>query len=234
MSHVLKCSLIFLFLVLNISRGMAQQDTFRVKTIATVITVLPELSMLYVDEDNWVKISYQGKYKLGKVELRGGTATPKDSMWSLKPTAGVEAILVIHEILKNGTQRVAFTKKYKIFARERPVVYLDGVSSDSATDKLTVIALGHLQARTKYSKQAWPIVSFSLYITVNGKMDTLTAKGDRLTLEMKQKIDALNVREKGGVLLFDDIKCVAPDGKIVTLKGIRIYLFDEKKTKAGM
>ncbi|MGL4599776.1 MAG: hypothetical protein ACRCYO_19775 [Bacteroidia bacterium] len=224
--------LLFLF-IFSATCLSAQQDTFRVKTVATVITVLPELSMLYVEEDNWVKISYQGKYKLGKVELRGGTATQTDSMWSLKPASGVEAILVIHEILKNGSQRVAFTKKYKLFARERPIVYLDGIPNDSATDKLTVIALGHLQARTKYSKQSWPIVSFKLYISVNGKLDTLAAQGDRLTPEMKQKIDALNVRGKGGVLIFDDIKCVAPDGKTVTLKGIRIYLFDDKKTKAG-
>src|SRR4030065_2249707 len=95
-------SFIFLFLAFALKLN-AQQDTIVVKAVVTKVTVLPERTFLYLNEDNFFKIKYTGKNKLGRMELKGGTIDKKDSIYNFKASAGTSAILVVYEKLKNGT-----------------------------------------------------------------------------------------------------------------------------------
>ncbi|HET6992289.1 MAG TPA: hypothetical protein VFJ43_13230, partial [Bacteroidia bacterium] len=155
---------IFLFLAFAI-HAHAQLDTFVVKSVVSKVTVYPERTFLYLNENNFFKIKYSGKNKLGRMELKGGTIDKKnDSIYNFKATTGVNAILVIYEKLKNGTEKIALTWNYKLFGREVPRVYLDGTPNDSVEDQLRVIALGRLQCRQKYGTDKYTITSFKLYI----------------------------------------------------------------------
>lgn len=227
-----KISLLVLFLILGF-RMQAQQDTIVVKAVATKVTVFPERTFLYLNEDNFFKIKYVGKNKMGRMELKGGTIDKKDSIYNLKATTGTSAILVIYEKLKNGTEKIAFTWTYKLFGREVPRVTLDGVPNDSVEDKFTIIALGKLQCKQKYGNDKYVVTSFKLYIKNGSKFDTLSAKGNQMTLEMKRKVDSMDVKKTGGILMFENIKAIGPGGKEIDLPPLRIYMRDEKHLQFG-
>jgi hypothetical protein len=224
---------LFLFLLAGAFQLHAQSDTIVVKTVATKITVLPERSFLYLNEDNFFKIKYTGKNKMGRMELKGGTIEQKDSTYNFKATTGTSAILVIYEKFKNGTEKIAHTYTYKLFGREVPRVTLDGVPNDSVADKFTTIALGRLHCKQKYGTDKYQVVSFKIYIKNGKKFDTISAKGNQLTPQMKRKIDSMDVRKNGGILMFENIKAIGPNGKEIDLPPLRIYLRDTKVTSFG-
>ena len=170
---------------------------------------------------------------MGHVEFRGGTVVKKDSLWNLKAATGVSAILVVYEKLKNGTEKIAYTWTYKLYSREIPEVKLDNVANDSVVDKFTVIAVGKLRAKQKYNNDQYNITSFKMYIRNGNHFDTLSAKGNQMTLEMKQRVDAMDVKTNGGILMFEDIKAIDPNGKEIELPPLRIYIQDVKPIKAG-
>lgn len=224
-----------LFLLLLCGKNLAaQQDTFLVKAMQTKIAVYPEKLFLYLNEDNLFRITYKGKNKMGRVELRGGTAEKKDSLYNLKAKTGASAILVVYEKLKNGTEQVAYTHTYKLFAREVPQVFLDQVPNDSFADKFAVIGLGRLRAIPKYGSDVYIVTSFTMYFKNGSKFDTLHATGNQMTLEMKKRVDAMDVKNKGGMLLFDDIKAKGPNGKEIELPPLRIYLQDGPRIRFGL
>lgn len=212
----------------------AQQDTFIVRVLPLSVRVIPERSFLYVEENETVQIIYNGKNKLSRVELKGGTVTKKDSMYVLRATSGAEAILVVYVKLNNGSEKVALSKVYKLYGRETPRLYLDGVANDSVADKFRIIALGNVQAKQKYGRDPYVVVSFKLYIRNDTGFDTLSTKGAKLTPAMKQKIDALDVRKNGGILMFEEIKAMDPKGNIIDLPPLRIFLQDPKNMKFGL
>ena len=224
---------LLLFFIAGIFRLHAQTDTMLVRAVATKVTVIPERSFLYLNEDNLFKIKYTGKNKLGKIELKGGAIERKDSIYNFKATTGTSAILVVYEKLKNGTEKIALTLTYKLFGREVPRVTLDGVPNDSVADKFTVIALGRLFCKQKYGTDKYTITSFKLYIKNGNKFDTLSAKGNQLTSAMKHKIDSMDVRKNGGILMFENIRAVGPGGKEIELPPLRIYMRDEKILQFG-
>ncbi len=226
----------FLLAILSAFAGhlQAQTDTLVVKAVQSKVTVAPERSFLYLNENNWFRITYTGKNKLGRIELKGGTVEQKDSLYNFKATTGVSAILVVYEKLKNGTEKIAFTWTYKLYGRDVPRVYLDGVPNDSVADKFRTIAMGRLQAKQKYGTDQYTVTSFRLYIPAGGKFDTLSTTGNQLTPEMKKKIDAMDIKNAGGILMFDNIKANGPNGKEIELPPLRIYLQDSKQIRIGL
>jgi hypothetical protein len=230
---LLPATLLLLFLLAG--KLDAQVDTFVVKAVPSKVVVMPEKRFLYLNEDNLFRIAYSGKNKMGRVELRGGTAEKKDSLYNLKATSGASAILVVYEKLKNGTEQIAFTWTYKLFSREVPLVYLDGTPNDSFADKFTVIGLGKLHAKAKYGSDTWVVTSFTMYFrNASGKFDTLRVEGNQMSLEMKKRVDAMDVKKKGGVLIFDNIKAKNAEGKEIELPPLRIYLQDGPRIRIGM
>jgi hypothetical protein len=213
----------------------AQTDTFMVKSLSTTVTVVPNDSWFHVREDYPVKITFKSKNKMSRVELKGGTATKKDSLWVLRAEAGGEAVLVVYEKLPNGKEQVALSKSYKLFGRELPEVTVDFVKNDSVADKLALIALGKLRAKTKYGQQVFRVDSFCMYIrNPKGGMDTLWSKTGQMTLEMKQRVDAIDVKKSGGMLMYDEIHATSPEGKDVELPPLRVFLSPESRMRFGL
>lgn len=213
----------------------AQTDTFMVKSLNTTVSITPNDSWFYVREDYPVKITFKGKNKMSRVELKGGTATKKDSVWVLRAETGGEAVLVVYEKLPNGKEQVAMSKSYKLYGRELPEVTVDFVKNDSVVDKLSLIALGKLRAKTKYGQQAFRVDSFCMYIrNTKGGMDTLYSKTGQMTPEMKHAVDAIDVKKSGGMLIYDQIHATSPDGKDVELAPLRVFLSSEARIRFGL
>jgi len=214
---------------------LAQTDTFVVKNAATTVSIVPNDSWFYLREDYAVKIRYTSKNKMSRVELKGGTATLRDSMYILRAETGGEAVLVVYEKLKNGKEQVALSKTYKLFGRELPTVYLDNVPNDSVADQFTIIALGRLKAKTKYGNEVFRVDSFTMYFrNPTGGFDTLQSKTNQMTPEMKKRVDAIDVKKAGGMLMFENIHATAPDGKHVELPPLRVFLSTQSRIRFGL
>jgi len=213
----------------------AQTDTFMVKSPTTTVMLTPNDSWFYVREDYPVKITVKGKNKLSRVELKGGTATKKDSLWVLRAESGGEAVLVVYEKLPNGKEQIAMSKSYKLYGRELPEVTIDFVKNDSVVDKLSLIALGKLRAKTKYGQQVFRVDSFCMYIrNPKGGMDTLYSKTGQMTHDMKVAVDAIDVKKSGGMLIYDEIHATSPQGKDVECPPLRVFLSAEARIRFGL
>ena len=213
----------------------AQTDTFMVKSLSTTVTVVPNDSWFHVREDYPVKITFKSKNKMSRVELKGGTATKKDSIWILRAETGGEAVLVIYEKLPNGKEQIALLKSYKLYGRELPEVTIDFVKQDSVVDKMSLIGLGKLRAKTKYGNEVFRVDSFCMYIrNPKGGMDTLWSKTGQMTLEMKQRVDAIDVKKNGGMLMYDEIHATSPEGKDVELPPLRVFLSPASRLRFGL
>lgn len=212
----------------------AQTDTFMVKSASTTVTIVPNDSWFYVREDYAVKITFKSKNTMSRVELKGGTATKKDSLWVLRAETGGEAVLVVYEKLKSGKEQVALSKTYKLYGREMPEVTVDHVPNDSVVDKLSLIALGKLRAKTKYGNQVYRVDSFCMYLRSPTGFDTLYSKTGQMTPEMKKRVDAIDVKKSGGMLIFDQIHATSPAGKDTELPPLRVFLSEEARIKFGL
>ncbi|HTL81383.1 MAG TPA: hypothetical protein VL651_06750 [Bacteroidia bacterium] len=226
-------AIVFAFLFTATNAQTTVSDTFHVKPIESKIVVTPQKYFLYVNEDNFFRIKYSGKNKMGRVEFRGGTVELKDSVYNLKATTGVSAILVVYEKMKSGKEQILYTWTYKLFSRETPNVYLDGVPNDSFADQFATIALGKLTAKQKYGTDAYRITSFTMYFQNGTHFDTLRSTSNVMTPEMKKRVDAMDVKNKGGMLLFDDIKAVGPKGEM-DLPPLRVFLQDGGRIHVGL
>lgn len=212
----------------------AQTDTFMVKSATTTVTLVPNDSWFYVREDYPVKITFKSKNTMSRVELKGGTATKKDSTYVLRAETGGEAVLVVYEKLKNGKEQVALSKTYKLYGREMPEVTVDHVPNDSVVDKFSLIALGKLRAKTKYGNQVYRVDSFCMYLRSPTGMDTLYSKTGQMTPDMKKRVDAIDVKKSGGMIIFDQIHATSPQGKDVELPPLRVFLSEEARIRFGL
>lgn len=232
MSRIIVATLLACFLTHFVC---AQTDTFLVKSATTSVSVVPNDSWFFVREDYPVKITFKSKNTLSRVELKGGTATKKDSLWVLRAETGAEAVLVVYEKLKNGKEQVALSKSYKLYGREIPQVTVDHVPNDSVVDKFSLIALGKLRAKTKYGQQVYRVDSFCMYIrSPRGGMDTLYSKTGQMTPEMKRRVDSIDVKKSGGLLIYDGIHATSPEGKDVELPPLRVFLSEEARIRFGL
>jgi hypothetical protein len=213
----------------------AQTDTFLVKSVSTTVTIVPNDSWFHVREDYTVQITFKSKNKLSRVELKGGTVTKKDSVYVLRAETGGEAVLVVYEKLPNGKEQVALSKPYKLYGRELPQVTVDHVPNDSVVDKLSLIALGKLRAKTKYGNQVYRVDSFCMYLRdPKGGMDTMYSKTGQMTPEMKRRVDSIDVKKNGGMLIYDGIHATSPEGKDVELPPLRVFLSSEARIRFGL
>lgn len=213
---------------------LAQTDTFIVKNAATSISIVPNDSWFHLREDYAVKINYVSKNKMSRVELKGGTATLRDSMYILRAETGGEAVLVVYEKNKNGKEQVALTKTYKLYGRELPTATIDNVPNDSVVDQFTLIALGKLRAKTKYGNQVFRVDSFCMYFRGPTGFDTLVSKSNQMTPEMKKRVDAIDVKKTGGMLMFENIHATSPDGKDIELPPLRVFLSTQARIRFGL
>jgi len=222
--------IILLILPFCLLKGQVDKKTdttllFKVVSPKLVITVLPVKAELYTGYKNPLKIRVSKGFKISKVVLDGGTITGKDSNYTAVVKEGLEAILSVYVTASDGAEKLGLTKSLKISALPEPIIYINGVKGDSAIIKTKVIAVGKLSAVLPKLERQLPIVSFEMiYANVDsGRMDTLRAKNNQLTKEMKTAISKM---KEGRLLNFDKIICLMPDGSKYLAKPLQIYLIE--------
>ena len=227
----MRLNFIFIILLSAISVSLLAQpskDTtviLKIKSPKSVISVFPDDNELRINSKKEITIRNKGKNKIIKVELKGGTITGSDSLYTISASEGKIAILTIYTKTSDGKSKLALTKSYEITPPPIPIIYVNGVKCDSTIEKLTLAVVGQLKAFLPKEKIYIPIISFEMNMAnpVTSKIDTLKAKDGFLTKEMRV---AVYKKKKGSVVYFENIKCMLPDKSIVTIPVSRVFLIE--------
>jgi hypothetical protein len=141
-------------------------------------------------------------------------------------------LLKIYIQLPNGKRVLSLVKEFKVVKLPEPRINIDGVESDSAVHQMRVVAMGYLHApniinRNTQSPKDLNITSFELHLINKGKTDTLKATGNRLTFEMRNRIDKM---PDGSVLQFNNIRYMVGTDTFIA-QPTRVYLLRDDINK---
>jgi hypothetical protein len=226
----------FLVLILLSSQAFSQQKSnkdlvLKIKAEKTSVIISPDRVSIYTGESFQVKIKiFPAGRKIGKVTFKGGVINGKDSLYTVTAGGGAEGILSVYEKASDGTNRLIANKVYAI-KRSTLKAFCAGAKNDSVIDLLTLLALGKLTARIEESKKPVPVIGFEMRNSSTNKADTLYAKGNVLTKEMKQNVARLKA---GSAVYFYNIRCQMPDTMIRTIPSLRIFIDEAKPMQIGM
>ncbi|MGE0637976.1 MAG: hypothetical protein AB7G44_16090 [Bacteroidia bacterium] len=222
---------LFPVLIATVFSGLVNaQDSiavFNVVKSKTNFIISPSGNVLWIGVDNRICIKTEGTGKIAKLEIAGATISQKDSCYIARVTSGSghEAILSVYELLPNGKSQLALNKKYNLVSLPVPEVLVCDVKSDSTIDKFSLMAIGKLTAKLRGTNEKLKVISFEMQTGNQATIDTLKSTNEKLTVEMKQVIDAM---KPGGLIMFNNIICRNAKGDLLPPVSVRIFL-DKKE-----
>ncbi|MCC7301052.1 MAG: hypothetical protein IT233_00265 [Bacteroidia bacterium] len=210
------------------------QDTvvFKVKDDAMRVSLWPNDSALWTEQENYFVLRVTGEFKVGGIMVTGGKIKRKDSLFSVTvDEKDVSALITVLEILPDGTRAVCFTRKYTIRRAPQPVLKVCGVKRDSVMDLWDLHIRNGITAFLESQKVFLPVTGFSMvYTDASGQTDTLTTAGNKFNLTMREKLFLLN---PGSSITIVDAAVVMPGGNAKILDPVRIFLAETGKRKVG-
>ena len=216
---------VLLSVIMCLTNVRAQNNTFtfKVRNPRSEVVVQHRDSVLYTDHNNVLKIKVTGKNKLGPVHLQGGKLRRYRSSFLATVEEGLQAVLTVYVIKPNGELELGLSKIYPIVQLSDPVPHFGGVKSDSIIHRDDLLAKGTMYAKlTRFGGTAiLPVVSYDMLIINDGRVDTLSVNGGKLTIEMRRHIQTLR---PGNPLSFMKIKCRMEDGEIRELGDMRLFV----------
>ncbi len=211
---------------------------YKIKKEKPKVTVLPEGYELYMNTQNLIFIKADAGIKISKVELTGGkiykrdSLNKKDSAYYAVTDNGTQALLSVYEKLPDGREQVCLTKPYVIIEIPEPVVRVDNVEHRNTVQKKTIIALGNIEVVSYYFKRVLPVIYFEMQTSGGSQIDTLRSNSSKLTKEMKDVIEKGG--KEGSIAYFKNIKCLLPNGSILSVKPVEIFIDDSPIYMIGM
>ncbi len=205
---------------------------FKVKKQSGAVSVYPVVDVLYKNVSKKLKLINPGLKRIDSIIFTEGTILRKDSFFAIKPTKTGTGILKIYTRNANGKSELAYVQEFAVRTFAEPKPNVDGVGNDSAIHRMKVVAQGYVNVPKTADKDlkriSHPVLSFQMQTTEKGKMDTLKASGNRMTYEMRDRIDHL---PDGSSILLSNIKYLLDGDTFIIREPLRIFLFNDKVNK---
>ncbi len=205
---------------------------FTVKKPAASISVSPAAEVLYKNVSKKFILHRPDGLKIDSIVFSKGTILRKDSAFAVKALKTGTGLLKIYTKDANGKSELVFVKEFAVRTFAEPKPNLDGVESDSAIYQLKVIAQGYVNVPVNTDEAlkgiSHKVLSFEMQEADKGKMDTLKAGGNRLTYEMRDRIDHM---QDGNTIEISNIKYLMDGDTFIIRKPLRVYLLTGKATK---
>ncbi|MCW5906836.1 MAG: hypothetical protein KIS94_03170 [Chitinophagales bacterium] len=212
--------------------SQSRDTVFTVKANTGAVILLPETDVLYKDITWKFKIVKPSGMVIDTVLFTGGTVIRKDSLLLLKPTQTKSALLKIYERNASGKSVLVFIKEFNVVKFTEPKPNLDGVESDSVIQRMRVVAQGYINMPKStdpaLKRISYPIISFEMLDYTNGLPDTLKASGNRMSYDMRDRIDKM---QGGSVIEAVNIRYRIGNDTLTTRLPLRVYLADDKISK---
>ncbi|HLP20382.1 MAG TPA: hypothetical protein VK174_08775 [Chitinophagales bacterium] len=161
-----------------------------------------------------------------------GSILRKDSVFAIKPSKTGTGMLKIYAHVGNGKRTLALVQEYAVRTFAEPKPNVDGVNNDSSIHRMKVVAQGYVNVpKTNdpdLKRVSHPVLSFQMQTSGRGTMDTLKAIGNRMTFEMRDRIDKM---QDGNVIQISNIKYLLDGDTFIIREPLRVYLINDKINK---
>ncbi|MCX6333084.1 MAG: GldM family protein [Bacteroidia bacterium] len=173
-----------------------------------IVVSAGNMNILYLGIHNPVEIAVPGiKADRVTATITKGTIAKSAEGWEAVPLEMGESIISVLVDNKKVAEKKFRIEPVAIFAGKYSGTLL---KDDALKIDLLEIKLPDLMTDIKIE-----IESFSM--VTSREMESISAKGNKLTEEMKSRITRLS---GGNTIIFENIKAISPDGKIMTLSPI--------------
>lgn len=203
-----------------------------VKAPVSNIKLLPETDMLYKDISKKFKLVIPAGAVIDSVVFVGGELKRSDSILYLKPTQSKTVLLKVYEKLPSGKRVLSLVKEFNSVKFQEPRPNIDGVSADSMIHRMKVVAQGYVNMPMNpdpaLKRISYPVVYFEMWDYSQGKQDVLKANGNRMTYDMRDRIDKM---DDGGVIEIQNIKYLVSNDTLTYPQPTRVYLVNDKINK---
>lgn len=215
-----------------LARAQSRDTVFMVKSPISNIKLLPETDILYKDISKKFKLVIPAGTVIDSVVFIGGELKRSDSILYLKPNQSKSVMLKVYEKLPNGKRVLSLVKEFNSVKFQEPRPNVDGVSADSMMHRLKVVAQGYVNMPVNpdpaLKRISYPVVYFEMWDYSQGKQDVLKANGNRMTYDMRDRIDKM---DDGGVIEIQSIKYLVSNDTLTYRQPIRVYLVNDKINK---
>jgi hypothetical protein len=215
-----------------LARAQSRDTVFTVKAPVSSIKLVPNTDVLYKDITKKFKLVYPAGTVIDSVVFIGGELKRNDTVLYIKPTQSKTVLLKVYERLASGKTVLALAKEFNAVKFQEPRPNVDGVSADSMIHRMKVVAQGYVNMPVNpdpaLKRISHPVVYFEMWDYTQGKQDVLKAAGNRMTYDMRNRIDKM---DDGGVIEIQNIKYVVSNDTLTYRQPIRVYLVNDKINK---
>jgi hypothetical protein len=224
---------ILLILVAPVLAFSQSGDTvFTVKMKPVIVSIVPVVNELYKNVSKKFTLVKPADVIIDTIIFSEGSILRKDSVFAIKPSKTGTGMLKIYAHAEGGKPKLALVKEFAVGTFAEPKPNIDGVDNDSAVHRMRVVAQGYVNVPAtndpNLKRVSHKVLSFEMQAAKQGTMDTLKATGNRMTYEMRDRIDKM---QDGNVIQLSNIKYLLNGDTFIIRQPLRVYLLDDKITK---
>ena len=229
----MKKLIVILILVAPVLAFAQSQDTvFTVKKPAVKISVLPVTDLLYKNVSKKFTLQKSESTLIDSIEFTEGSILRKDSVFVVKPSKTGTGLLKIYAHTGSNKPTLALAMEFAVRNFTEPNPNLDGVESDSAIHLMKVLGQGYvnvpINSDPSLKRISYQVASFEMEVSGKGITETLKATGNRITNEMRKRIDAM---EDGNVIQIANIRYLIGEDTFIIKKPLRVSVLTDKINK---
>lgn len=221
--------LTFLILVAPVLAFSQSGDTvFTVKMKPVSVSISPVTDELYKNVSKKFTLVKSPDVLIDTIIFKEGTILRKDSVFAIKPSKTGTGLLKIYAHVPGGKPKLALAKEFAVSAFAEPKPNIDGVDNDSAIHQMKVTVQGYVNVPINNDKNlkrvSHPVLSFEMQVANRGAVDTMKATGNRMSLEMRNRIDKM---QDGNVIQIANIKYLVNQDTFIIRQPLRVYLLND-------
>ncbi len=205
---------------------------FTVKMSKVSVSITPLTDLLYKDVfKKFTLVKSEGTI-IDSIVFAYGKVIRKDSVFAVKPLRTGTGLLNIYAHVAGGKPVLAMVQEFAVRTFAEPKPNVDGVDNDSAIHRMKVVAQGYVNVPMNndpdLKRISHKVVSFEMQTASKGSMDTLKATGNRMTYEMRDRIDKM---QDGNVIQISNVKYLFSEDTFIIKQPLRVYLLNDKINK---
>lgn len=226
-----------IYLILSLSApvltfAQGGDTVFTVMAAKPTVSISPAIDMLYKNVSKKFVLRKGNNTIVDTIVFTGGTVVRRDSVFAVRPGNTGTGMLKIYAHANGGKRVLALVKEFAVYTFAEPRPNVDGVNNDSAIHRMKVVAQGYVNVPKNndpdLKRVSHPVLSFQLVTGGRGRTDTLTATGNRMTYEMRDRIDKM---QDGNLIQINNIRYLLDGDTFIIREPLRISLINDSVNK---
>ena len=226
-------SILILILVAPVLAFSQSGDTvFTVRMPRVTVSITPKTDELFKNVSKKFTLVKSSETIVDTIVFSEGSILRRDSVFAIKPSKTGTGMLKIYAHVPGGKRTLALVQEFAVRTFAEPKPNVDGVDNDSAIHRMKVTVQGYVNVPVNndpdLKRVSRKVLSFEMQTANKGTMDTMKAAGNRMSLEMRDRIDKM---QDGNVIQISNIKYLLNEDTFIIRQPLRVYLLNDKINK---